>query len=171
MLICGTLGDLYGRKRIMLIGVIVFCAGSVVCALSTSSVELVVGRIVMGAGAAGSEPGTLSMIRHIYPDRRRRARALGSWAAVSGLALAMGPVLGGALVGFWSWRAVFWFNLAFGGLVLVAGAVILPESAEPSPESRPATSTPASSPSTGSASWPWSPSSSRSDAPRTRCSI
>jgi EmrB/QacA subfamily drug resistance transporter len=132
MLICGTLGDLYGRKRMMLIGVVVFCAGSVVCALSTSSVELVAGRIIMGVGAAGSEPGTLSMIRHIYPDRKQRARALGSWAAVSGLALAMGPVLGGALVGFWSWHAIFWFNVAFGGLVLVAGAVVLPESSDPS---------------------------------------
>jgi predicted MFS family arabinose efflux permease len=72
------------------------------------------------------------MIRHIYPDRKQRARALGSWAAVSGLALAMGPVLGGALVGFWSWHAIFWFNVAFGGLVLVAGAVVLPESSDPS---------------------------------------
>jgi EmrB/QacA subfamily drug resistance transporter len=132
MLLSGALGDLYGRKRILLIGIVIFCAGSVVCALSTTSVELIVGRIIMGIGAAGSEPGTLSMIRHIYPDRKQRARALGTWAAVSGLALAMGPVLGGALVGFWSWHAVFWFNLVFGGLVLVAGAVVLPESSDPS---------------------------------------
>jgi len=132
MLLSGTLGDLYGRKKILLIGVAIFCAGSVVCALSTTSVALIVGRIIMGVGAAGSEPGTLSMIRHLYPDRKQRARALGTWAAVSGLALAMGPVLGGALVGFWSWHAVFWFNLVFGGVVLVAGAVVLPESSDPS---------------------------------------
>ena len=89
MLICGSLGDNYGRKKIMLIGVAVFCSGSVICALSSSSTELIIGRVVMGIGAAGSEPGTLSMIRHIYPEHRRRARALGAWAAVSGLALAL----------------------------------------------------------------------------------
>jgi len=133
MLICGSLGDNFGRKRMMLIGVVVFCAGSVVAALATTSSELIVGRVIMGAGAAGSEPGTLSMIRHLYPDRKRRARALGSWAAVSGLALAMGPVVGGVLVGISSWRAVFWFNLAFGAVALVLAAVVLPENADPSP--------------------------------------
>lgn len=131
MLICGTLGDLFGRKRLMLIGVAIFCAGSVVAAVATSSTLLIVGRVVMGVGAAASEPGTLSMIRHLYPDRKRRARALGTWAAVSGLALALGPVIGGGLVGFWSWRAVFWFNLAFGAVALVAAAIVLPERADP----------------------------------------
>jgi MFS family permease len=77
MLMCGTLGDLYGRKKVMLVGVVVFCAGSVVSALASTSTMLVVGRVVMGAGAAGSEPGTLSMIRHLYPDRRHRDRSPG----------------------------------------------------------------------------------------------
>jgi EmrB/QacA subfamily drug resistance transporter len=131
MLISGSLSDNFGRKKVMLIGVAIFCVGSIVCALAGSSSALVVGRVIMGVGAAGSEPGTLSMIRHIYPDPKLRARALGAWAAVSGLALAMGPVLGGALTGFWSWRAVFWFNLAFGGLAFVAAAVALPESSDP----------------------------------------
>ena len=131
MLICGSLGDNFGRKKLMLIGVAVFCAGSVVAAVATTSTMLIAGRVIMGIGAAGSEPGTLSMIRHLYPDRKRRARALGSWAAVSGLALALGPVIGGGLVGFWSWRAVFWFNLAFGAVALVAAAVVLPENSDP----------------------------------------
>ncbi len=91
MLICGSLGDNYGRKRIMIIGVAIFCGGSIVCAVATTSTMLVIGRVIMGVGAAASEPSTLSMIRHIYPDDRQRARALGAWAAVSGLALAMGP--------------------------------------------------------------------------------
>jgi len=131
MLISGSLSDNFGRKKVMLIGVAIFCVGSIVCALAYSTDVLVIGRVIMGIGAAGSEPGTLSMIRHIYPDHKRRARALGAWAAVSGLALAMGPVLGGALTGFWSWHAVFWFNLVFGGLAFVAAAVALPESADP----------------------------------------
>ena len=131
MLVCGTLGDNFGRKKLMLIGVVIFCAGSVVSAMATSSDMLIAGRVIMGIGAAGSEPGTLSMIRHLFPDRQRRARALGTWAAVSGLALALGPVVGGVLVGIWSWRAVFWFNLAFGAIALVLASVLLPENADP----------------------------------------
>ena len=68
----------------------------------------------MGLGAAASEPGTLSVLRHIYTDDRARARAVGVWAAVSGLALALGPVIGGAIIGAWNWRGIFWFNLFFG---------------------------------------------------------
>ena len=131
MLMCGSLGDNFGRKRVMLIGVVIFCAGSVVCAVAVNPSELVIGRVVMGVGAAASEPGTLSMIRHLFPDRRVRARALGTWAAVSGLALAMGPVIGGVLVGIWSWRAVFWFNVVFGVAALVVASVALRESVNP----------------------------------------
>ncbi len=131
MLTMGTLGDLFGRKKVMLAGVAVFCAGSVVGALATSNAMLIGGRVIMGLGAAASEPGTLSMIRHLYPERRERARALGVWAAVAGVALAMGPVIGGTLQGLYSWRGVFWFNLFFGVLALVAGMVILPENADP----------------------------------------
>jgi EmrB/QacA subfamily drug resistance transporter len=128
MLMFGALGDNFGRKRLMLIGVAIFCGGSVVCAISVNPSELVIGRVIMGIGAAASEPATLSMIRHIYPDQKARARALGAWAAVSGLALAMGPVIGGILVGIWSWRAVFWFNLLFGALAFIVAAIALPES-------------------------------------------
>ena len=85
----------------------------------------------MGLGAAASEPGTLSMLRHLYPDARARSRAIGVWAGTSGFALAMGPVIGGVLTGLWSWRAIFWFNLVFGLAVLAVAAVILPESADP----------------------------------------
>ncbi|HEX4219664.1 MAG TPA: MFS transporter [Acidimicrobiales bacterium] len=131
MLMCGTLGDLYGRKKIMLIGVVVFCAGSVIGAVAQNTDTLIAGRVVMGIGAAASEPGTLSMIRHLYPEREDRARALGIWAAVSGLALALGPVIGGVLVGLWSWHAVFWFNVFFGIVAFVAAAIALPENSDP----------------------------------------
>lgn len=133
MLICGSLGDNFGRKKVMLIGVGVFCGGSLFCAVAGSPTALIVGRVIMGVGAAGSEPSTLSLIRHVYPDKRLRARALGAWAAVSGLALAMGPVVGGVLVGIWSWRAVFWFNFVFGALILLAAVVALRESRNATP--------------------------------------
>ena len=131
MLACGMIGDELGRKKVMLTGAGVFCAGSVLCALAPNPQTLIAGRAVMGLGAAASEPGTLSVIRHIYTDRRERAWAVGIWAAVSGLALALGPVIGGAIVGAWSWRGIFWFNLVFGLVALVAAAVTVPESSDP----------------------------------------
>jgi len=131
MLAMGTLGDRLGRKRVMLSGLGVFIAGSLFGALATSVSLLVAARVVMGVGAAASEPGTLSIIRHLYPERALRARALGVWAAVAGLALAMGPVIGGVLVGLGGWRFVFWFNLVAGLLVLLAAAATVPESSDP----------------------------------------
>jgi MFS family permease len=115
----------------MLAGVAIFCAGSIVAALATTSGVLIAGRIVMGVGAAGSEPGTLSMIRHIYPERHERAVALGVWAAVSGLALSLGPVIGGVLVAGIGWQSIFWFSLGFGALALAVAAVTLTESSDP----------------------------------------
>ena len=131
MLAMGTLGDRLGRKRVMLGGLGVFIAGSLFGALAPSVTLLIAARVVMGVGAAASEPGTLSIIRHLYPERALRARAIGVWAAVAGLALAMGPVIGGVLVGLAGWRLVFWFNLLAGLLVLLAAAVTVPESADP----------------------------------------
>jgi EmrB/QacA subfamily drug resistance transporter len=130
MLAAGMLGDLLGRKRIMLAGVAVFSIGSVMGALAGNVNWLIAARVIMGIGAAASEPGTLSIIRHVYPDRKTRADALGIWAAVSGLALALGPVIGGALVGFSSWRAIFWFNLGFGVVAFVMAAIAVPESSD-----------------------------------------
>jgi EmrB/QacA subfamily drug resistance transporter len=131
MLTGGTLGDLFGRKKVMLAGVVVFCGGSIVAAVATSSSILIAGRVVMGIGAAASEPGTLSLIRHIYPEREERARALGVWAAVSGLALALGPVVGGVLAAGPGWRSIFWFGFGFGALALAVAAVTLTESKDP----------------------------------------
>jgi EmrB/QacA subfamily drug resistance transporter len=130
MLTGGTLGDLLGRKKIMLGGVVVFCAGSVVAATATNIDWLIAGRVIMGIGAAASEPGTLSIIRHVYPDKATRADALGVWAAVSGLALAFGPVIGGILVGIADWRAIFWFNLAVGAVAFVLALAFVPETSD-----------------------------------------
>jgi len=130
MLAAGMLGDILGRKRIMLAGVAVFCLGSVVAALAVNVDWLIAGRVIMGIGAAASEPGTLSIIRHIYPDKETRADALGVWAAVSGLALALGPVIGGVLVGVANWRAIFWFNLAVGAVAFTVAAIVVPETAD-----------------------------------------
>jgi EmrB/QacA subfamily drug resistance transporter len=131
MLTGGTLGDIWGRKKILLGGVALFVAGSLLAAFSDSVGTLVAGRIIMGLGAAASEPGTLSMIRHIYPERAARSRALGVWAAVSGMALAFGPIIGGVIIGFYSWRGVFIFSAIFGLIAFIAGWLYLPESSDP----------------------------------------
>ena len=133
MLMAGSLGDRFGRKTVMVTGMVVFCLGSVLCAVAPSVGYLIGGRAVMGVGAAASEPGTLSVIRHLYPDRAQRARAIGAWAAVSGLSLALGPVIGGLLVGAGGWRSVFWFNLALGSVLLVAAVRYVPNSSDPQP--------------------------------------
>jgi EmrB/QacA subfamily drug resistance transporter len=131
MLSFGTIGDLIGRRKVILFGVAVFCAGSVIAAVAPNTDILIAGRVVMGIGAAASEPGTLSMIRHLYPDRAQRARSLGIWAAVSSLGLALGPLIGSLLVFGWSWRAIFWFNVFFGVLAFTSALIVLPESSDP----------------------------------------
>jgi EmrB/QacA subfamily drug resistance transporter len=131
MLGFGMVGDEFGRKRVMIIGIVIFLAGSVLSALAPNTGVLIAGRAVMGFGAAASEPGTLSMLRHVYTDERERGWAVGVWTAVSGVALAFGPVVGGALVGIWDWRAIFWFNLIVGAIALVLCAWVLSENADP----------------------------------------
>jgi EmrB/QacA subfamily drug resistance transporter len=133
MLIAGSLGDRFGRKWIMAVGIVIFCGGSVMCAVAPSVGWVIGGRAVMGVGAAASEPGTLSVIRQLYPDRAQRARALGAWSAVSGLSLALGPVIGALLVNLDDWRAVFWFNLGLGVILLVALEMFVPNSSDPQP--------------------------------------
>lgn len=128
MLVAGALGDRFGRRRLLLAGVVVFCLGSVLAALAPSVNLLVTARVVMGVGAAASEPGTLSLLRQVFPDSRARAWALGVWSAVAGLALALGPVIGGVLLGVAGWRSIFWFNLALGAVALGGVLVTVPES-------------------------------------------
>ncbi|MGH3498231.1 MAG: MFS transporter [Nocardioidaceae bacterium] len=128
MLAAGSLGDRIGHRRVMMAGLAVFCVGSLVAAVATGVWMVILGRAVMGLGAAGSEPGTLAVIRHQFPDPRLRARAVGVWAAVSGLALALGPVIGGLLVGATSWRAVFVFNVVVSLALIAVVARWVPES-------------------------------------------
>jgi len=90
MLTGGTLGDLYGRKRLFLAGLVVFTSGSLLCGLAPSLHWLVAGRAVQGIGAAALLPGTLSILITTFPDPRERAQAIGLWAGVSGLALRRG---------------------------------------------------------------------------------
>jgi EmrB/QacA subfamily drug resistance transporter len=106
----GRLGDIFGRRRMFLVGVVVFALSSATAGLALSSTDLVVSRVVQGVGAALMMPGTLSIITDAFPAHER-GKAMGTWAGVSALALAVGPVLGGFLTEHVSWRAIFYLNI------------------------------------------------------------
>ncbi len=131
MLAFGTLSDRLGRKRLMLAGVALFGVGSLIGALAPNVNMLIAGRGIMGVGAAACEPGTLSIIRHVYPERRSRVVAFGVWAAIAGLALALGPVFGGLLTGAGGWQAIMWFNVAAAAAALTFALFAVPESRDP----------------------------------------
>jgi len=101
----GTIGDRHGRKLAMLAGAGITVLGSLLGALAPNVPTLITARAVMGIGAAACEPGTLSIIRQIYPDRAARARALGVWAAIAGLTLAIGPVIAAGIVAWVTFTA------------------------------------------------------------------
>ncbi|MEV6913675.1 MFS transporter [Amycolatopsis sp. NPDC051106] len=107
----GALGDVFGHRRVVLAGFAIFGAASAACGFAGSAPWLVAARAGQGLGAALLLPGTLAVITNAYPGHAERARALGVWAGVSALALAAGPVLGGAVVSAAGWRPVFWLNV------------------------------------------------------------
>ena len=106
----GRLGDIFGRRRMFLTGVIIFALSSATAGLAPDATSLVVSRIVQGVGAALMMPGTLSIITDAFPAHER-GKAMGTWAGVSALALAIGPVLGGFLTENVTWRAIFYINI------------------------------------------------------------
>lgn len=126
LLLCGSLGDRYGRRRVMTIGLIVFAGASAGAALSNGLGTLIAMRCMQGLGAALVLPATLSIITNVFP-REERARAIAVWTAVGGIAVGLGPVVGGALIDASGWASVFWLQVpvALAGLV---GMIIVPES-------------------------------------------
>jgi EmrB/QacA subfamily drug resistance transporter len=120
----GRLGDIFGRRRMFLSGVIIFALSSATAGLAPDSTSLVISRVVQGVGAALMMPGTLSIITDAFPAHER-GKAMGTWAGVSALALAIGPVLGGFLTEHVSWRAIFYLNIpvAIGAVLATLFAV------------------------------------------------
>jgi EmrB/QacA subfamily drug resistance transporter len=120
----GRLGDIFGRRRMFLFGVVAFAASSALIGLAPTQGWLVAGRALQGTGAAFMMPGTLSIISNTFPPAER-GRAIGTWAGVSALALAIGPAVGGALTEYVSWRAIFFLNLpvAVGAIIVTLFAV------------------------------------------------
>lgn len=111
LLTAGAACDILGSRRIYLGGLLVFAVFSVSCALAPNGTLLIGARALQGAGAAALVPGSLALLSAAYPDRAARAKAIGIWGGVGGIGAVVGPVLGGALISAFGWRAVFWVNL------------------------------------------------------------
>jgi DHA2 family methylenomycin A resistance protein-like MFS transporter len=126
LLVGGATGDRIGHRPVVLAGLTVFGLASLGCALAPGIGWLIAARALQGTGAALLLPGTLAVITRAYPDDRARAHAIGTWAAIGGLALPAGPVLGGLLVTTAGWRSVFWLNLPLVAAALAAAVLVLP---------------------------------------------
>jgi EmrB/QacA subfamily drug resistance transporter len=133
LLFFGHIGDRYGRKRVLQIGLVLFALASFGAARSTSVGQLVAARAAMGVAVALIYPSTLALLATVFTDRQEKAIAVGVWSGVSGLAIALGPVAGGALLERFWWGSVFVVNLPVIAAALLFGAVLLPESRDPAP--------------------------------------
>src|SRR2546430_12453104 len=121
----GTLGDIFGRRRLFMIGVALFTAGSLICGIAPDNATMIAGRTLTGLGAAFELPTSLAILSDAYPDAAQRARAIGVWASCNGLAWIVGPTMGGLLVGHVGWRWIFLLAVPIGLLasVLCLGGV------------------------------------------------
>jgi EmrB/QacA subfamily drug resistance transporter len=128
LLTTGSIGDRYGRRSALSVGLVIFVAGSVASGFATSPEVLIATRSIMGVGAALIMPATLSLLTNIFTDPSERAKAIGIWAGVSGIGVAIGPMLGGWLLEHFSWGSVFFVNVPVVAIALPAGYFLLPDS-------------------------------------------
>jgi DHA2 family multidrug resistance protein-like MFS transporter len=129
----GTLGDRIGRRRLLLAGAVAFGLASVLAAFSTTPMMLILARALLGVGGATLMPSTLSLIRSIFTDDRRRRTAVAVWSAAFSGGMAVGPVIGGWLLEHFWWGSVFLINVPVMVVLLVAGPLLLPEHRDPNP--------------------------------------
>src|SRR5947207_4380852 len=136
MLTGGKLADLLGRRRVFVVGLLIFTLSSLACGLAGSAGVLIAARVVQGVGAALMNPATLSIITVTFPPRQR-GTAIGIWAGVSALALAIGPLVGGLIVERINWNWIFFINIPVGVAAIVAAFAFIDESRDTSHEQRP----------------------------------
>ncbi|HEY3688273.1 MAG TPA: DHA2 family efflux MFS transporter permease subunit [Streptosporangiaceae bacterium] len=135
ILLSGSLGDRFGRRRIFLIGVIWFAVASALCAAAPTVVVLIIARALQGVGAALLTPGSLALLESEFRTADR-ARAIGTWSGLTGVANAVGPFLGGWLVDVGSWRFIFLLNLPLAAFVILVTVRHVPESRDAEPSGR-----------------------------------
>lgn len=128
LLTAGAMGDRFGRKGALQLGLFIFGLASMASGLAGTANQLIITRSLMGIGGALIMPSTLSLLTNIFHDPRERAKAIGVWAAVAGASGALGPVVGGLLLKWFSWHAVFFVNVPLIAILLLAGKMLLPKS-------------------------------------------
>jgi EmrB/QacA subfamily drug resistance transporter len=128
LMLAGSTADRIGRKRVFRAGLVVFSLGSLLCGLAPSLELLIAARVLQAIGGSMLNPVAMSIIRNVFEDPRERAQAIGAWGAAFGLSMALGPVVGGALVDSVGWRAVFFVNVPIGVAAFVLTTLYVPRS-------------------------------------------
>ena len=135
MLTGGKLADMFGRRRIFIVGLAIFTASSLACGLATGATMLIGARVVQGVGSALMNPATLSIITATFPPRQR-GMAIGIWVGVSAMALAIGPLVGGLLTEQINWSWIFFINVPSGSSGIIVARLVINESRDESEEQR-----------------------------------
>ncbi|MED5813535.1 MFS transporter [Mycolicibacterium sp. 050232] len=128
LLLAGATGDRFGRRRTFQLGLTIFAAASLLCSLAPNIETLIAARFLQAIGGSMLNPVAMSIITQVFTGRVERARAIGVWGGVVGISMALGPIVGGALIQYVDWRAVFWINLPICALAVVLTAIFVPES-------------------------------------------
>jgi EmrB/QacA subfamily drug resistance transporter len=128
LLLSGATGDRFGRRRTFQIGLTVFAVASLMCSLAPNIEMLIGARFLQAIGGSMMNPVAMSIITQVFRGRVERARAIGVWGGVVGISMALGPIVGGALIQYVDWRAVFWINLPICAVAILLTAVYVPES-------------------------------------------
>ena len=128
LILSGAAGDRFGRRRTFQIGLTVFALGSLLCSLAPTIEMLIAARFMQAVGGSMLNPVALSLISQVFVGKVERARALGVWGGVVGISMALGPIVGGLLIGWIGWRSVFWINLPICAAAIILTAIFVPES-------------------------------------------
>ncbi len=128
LMLGGSLGDRFGRRRVFILGLTVFTLASVLCSLATSTGELIAFRALQAVGGSMLNPVAMGIIANTFTDPRERAQAVGVWGAMFGISMALGPLVGGILVSGVGWRPIFWLNLPVGVAAIALTLRFIPES-------------------------------------------
>ncbi len=128
LLLSGATADRFGRRRTFQIGLTVFALGSLLCSLAPNIETLILARMLQAIGGSMLNPVAMSIITQVFTGRVERARAIGVWGGVVGISMALGPIVGGALIELVNWRAVFWINLPICAAAILLTAIFVPES-------------------------------------------
>jgi EmrB/QacA subfamily drug resistance transporter len=133
LMLSGSTADRLGRRRTFQTGLVLFGVGSLLCGVAPTAGLLIAFRALQAIGGSMLNPVAMSIITNTFTDPKERARAIGMWGATMGLSMAIGPVLGGALVGAAGWRSIFWINVPIVVVALVLTTIFVPESRAPRP--------------------------------------